>query len=398
MNYDFLFAIIFYAVIFLYYLTHKEKFEVQGKIFVLYKTSLGIKLMDKIAKLSPKFFRLLGVLSITIGFAGMIIIFYILIRGTIDLIFVPEAVPVIAPILPGVAIPGLPTLSFWHWIVSILIVATIHEFSHGVFARAHNIKVKSSGFAFLGPILAAFVEPDEKELPKKKKFAQLSVFAAGPFSNIVTGFIFFFIAGFLLTPLAFSMLDIKGVSISGVEENFPAAASGLKENDIILEINNISIDTTINFSEALKDLKPGDKVNIKTETNEFNLVAVEHPENSTKGYLGLIVSGMKVEVKESVTSKYGTFVPSAILWLSRLFEWLFLISFGIALANLLPLGPVDGGRMALTGISLFIKDAKKQYKVWFILTLVCLLLIVINLLPFLQKLFVFIFNSFIALI
>jgi len=354
--------------------------------------------MDKIAKLSPKFFRLLGVLSITIGFAGMIIIFYILIRGTIDLIFVPEAVPVIAPILPGVAIPGLPTLSFWHWIVSILIVATIHEFSHGVFARAHNIKVKSSGFAFLGPILAAFVEPDEKELPKKKKFAQLSVFAAGPFSNIVTGFIFFFIAGFLLTPLAFSMLDIKGVSISGVEENFPAAASGLKENDIILEINNISIDTTINFSEALKDLKPGDKVNIKTETNEFNLVAVEHPENSTKGYLGLIVSGMKVEVKESVTSKYGTFVPSAILWLSRLFEWLFLISFGIALANLLPLGPVDGGRMALTGISLFIKDAKKQYKVWFILTLVCLLLIVINLLPFLQKLFVFIFNSFIALI
>ena len=70
MNYDFLFAIIFYAVIFLYYLTHKEKFEVQGKIFVLYKTSLGIKLMDKIAKLSTKFFSFLGVLSVTIGFAG----------------------------------------------------------------------------------------------------------------------------------------------------------------------------------------------------------------------------------------------------------------------------------------------------------------------------------------
>ena len=193
MNYDFLFAIIFYAVIFLYYLTHKEKFEVQGKIFVLYKTSLGIKLMDKIAKLSQKFFSLLGVLSVTIGFAGMIIIFYILVKGTIDLIFVPDAVPVIAPILPGVAIPGLPTLSFWHWIVSILIVATIHEFSHGVFARAHNIKVKSSGFAFLGPILAAFVEPDEKKMTKKSKFAQAAILSGGTFANFLSAILFFIV-------------------------------------------------------------------------------------------------------------------------------------------------------------------------------------------------------------
>ncbi len=397
MNYDLTFAIIFYALIFLYYVTHKHKFEVQGKIFVLYKTKLGLKLMDKIAKLPKSFFKFLGALSIIVGFVGMIGIFYILIKGTFDLIFVENAVPVIAPLLPDVSIPGLPTLSFWHWIFSILIVAIIHEFSHGILARAFKVKVKSSGFAFLGPILAAFVEPDEKQMPKESKFIQLSVFSAGPFSNVVTGFIFLAISTLFLTPFAFSMLDVQGANVFSVNKGTPADLAGLKEGDRILEINNFEINNFDNLKIATKNLKPGDEVIIKTETDELNLTATQHPKNASKGYLGF-ASTLNVGIKESTIKKYGNFFPSFIMWLTRLVEWLFLISLGIAFANLLPLGPVDGGRMALVGIGLFVKNQKRQQRIWIALSLVCLLLIIINLLPYLQRLLMFIFNVFRTLI
>ena len=47
-------------------------------------------------------------------------------------------------LLPGVkVIPGLPTMSFWHWIVAIFILATVHETCHGIFARLNNVKLKS---------------------------------------------------------------------------------------------------------------------------------------------------------------------------------------------------------------------------------------------------------------
>src|SRR3989344_8635488 len=112
-------------------------------------------------------------------------------------------------VLPGVKIPGLPYLGFWHWIITIFILALVHEFCHGILARLYNLKIKSSGLAILGVLLpivpAAFVEPDEKKLFKKKKKEQLSVLAAGPFSNLVLAGIIFLISLFLFMPL-FSLM------------------------------------------------------------------------------------------------------------------------------------------------------------------------------------------------
>jgi len=174
MNLDLILFLVFVFLIFLFYLRHKERFEIQDKVFALYKTTWGLTWMERLAKKHPRFLSFLSSLGIIIGFIGMIAMTFILIKATFDLIFVPGAPPALAPVLPGVKIaPGLPTLSFLHWIISIVIIAVIHEFSHGVIARLNNIKIKSSGFAFLGPIPAAFVEPDEKQMEKKSRKAQL---------------------------------------------------------------------------------------------------------------------------------------------------------------------------------------------------------------------------------
>src|SRR3989338_644264 len=96
--------------------------------------------------------------------------------------------------------------SFLHWIISLFIIAIIHEFSHGVIARVYNIKIKSSGFAFLGPIPAAFVEPDEKKMEKSSAKAQLSILAAGSFSNILLALLVILIL-FFVSPFTNSLLE-----------------------------------------------------------------------------------------------------------------------------------------------------------------------------------------------
>ncbi len=197
MNYDLISLLAFYGLVLFLFLKYRERFEVQGKIMALYRTKLGLKTMDRLPKLAPRLFNVLGYIAIFAGFAGMLFIFFYLIKETLAFLLregfgfmVSKAATPLAPVLPGVSIPGAPKLSFWHWIISIFLVALVHEFSHGIFARLYKIPIKSSGFAILGPILGAFVEPEEKKLMKIKPHKQIAVFAAGPFSNFVFGALF----------------------------------------------------------------------------------------------------------------------------------------------------------------------------------------------------------------
>jgi len=394
MNYDLIFAIIFYGLIYIYYLKHKDKFEVQGKIFALYKTKLGLKLMDKLSKTSPRFLRFLGNLGILVGFLGMFLIFYILIKGTYNLVkgwlLHQAVVPTVAPVLPGISIaPGLPILSFWHWILAILIVAVIHEFSHGLLSRLHNVKIKSSGFAFLGPILAAFVEPDEKMLKKKNKKHQLSIFAAGPFSNIIFAFLILLITQFIFYPINSSLTENTGLLVSTVELDMPANLSGIQPGTLIKSINNKETLTLDSFLNEIYKTKEGSSITINTDKGNYRLVPV-----FIEGKPKLGVSLTESKDYKEVVPKY---LQSTLSWIFELLFWLWIISLGIGLFNLLPLGPVDGGRMFLTSLLIF-TNKKKAHKIWKIISIFCLTLIVINLIPYIIKLFSWIFNSILSLV
>ena len=398
MNLDLIFLVIFGIVLYIFFKLNRSKFEVQGKIIALYKTKGGVKVMDKLSKVPKFIMHPLAFISILVGFIGMGMIFYILIGGTISLLTVPGAQPTVAPVLPGVSIPGVPNLSFFHWIISILIVATIHEFSHGILARYFLIKVKSTGFLIMGPVLGAFVEPDEKQLAKKSRFAQLSVFSAGPFSNILTGFIFLLILSLIIAPAISGMTESLGVTVVGTDKGFPAELAGLTSGEKILSIDSKQISNVDDFTKILQLKKPGDKISIKTDKKTYDVTLTKNPTDSNKGYMGIRVIATDTKIKDSVITKYGTFWPNALKWIERLFYWLFLISTGIALFNLLPLGPVDGGRMFLTGLSFIFKDPKIQKRVWGTISIFVLLLIFINLWPFISKLLGFIFSPLLSLL
>ena len=111
MNFDLIFALIFYGLLVLFYIKNKKKFSKEG-LLLLYRTKLGLLLMDKLAKKYPKLLNFLGYFSVFIGFIGMLSIFYILIKGTYGLIFVPDSAPVLAPVLPGISIPKFLALDY----------------------------------------------------------------------------------------------------------------------------------------------------------------------------------------------------------------------------------------------------------------------------------------------
>ena len=397
MNLDLIFALIFYGIIFLLFVKYRNKFEVQNKIFVLYKTKLGIKLMNKLSSKIPRILHYISYLSITIGFIGMIITFLFLIKGVWNMIFIPNAIPVLAPVLPGVSIPGVPTLSFWHWIIAILITAVVHEFFHGVYASLAKVKIKSSGFAFLGPILAAFVEPDEKQLAKKSTHKQLSVLSAGPFSNIVLAFVFFLIGIFIIAPVTSSILELNGIQIVDINKDLPIAQTSLKSGDQILAIDNETVINQTHFSSIIKSHKPGDILNIQTQDKIIPVELSSNPENKSLPIMGVTISYAKADIKPSIKKIFGN-TPLALFWILKLVFWVYAISLGVGLFNLLPLGPVDGGRMFYSASLFIFKKQEKAKKVYQYATLLCLLLIFINLSPYIIKLLAFLIQPLIALL
>lgn len=389
-NYDILFAIVFYAIILIIFFKYRSKFDVQGKIFIMYRTKLGLRLMDYLSKKIPRLLKIFSFLGIIVGFGGMIYISYFVIRYTLKFILIPGTEPVLSPVLPGVHIPGAPPLSFWHWIISILILAVIHEFSHGVIARLYNVKVKSSGFAFLGPILAAFVEPDEKELIKKPKKVQLEMFAAGPFSNILLAGIILLFLSYVFSPYIDETVQVKGLRVIGFEKEF--STEDLKKGDIILGVNNLDlVNKKLNvFFNEIKN-KTNQEITLKVKSAEdltktIALKVLPSKDDPKLGKLGVLVRGI-YDTKDKI-----------LIWFWLLTVWLFITNLGVGLFNLLPLGPVDGGRMFTTAVSYVIKDPNKARKLTNLVSLILLALIVVNLLPFLYKLLIFIITPVINLI
>jgi len=381
MNYDLLFAIIFYGFVLLFLMKNKHKVEVQNKIFFLYKTKLGINLMNRIADKFPRLLRIIGYFSILTGISGMFFISYILIKGTIKLVLDPSGTPSLAPVLPGVSIPGAPNLSFWHWIITIFIVAVVHEFSHGVFARLNKVEIKSSGFALLGPLLAAFVEPNETKLNKLKKRNQIAIFSAGPFANIVLGFLFL-ILSIALIPVQNNLVSQDEVIIDGIIEGYPAEELEIETPFRILAIDNQPTLNKGQFFEITSDLKPEETIKLSTDKGDFSLTLAQHPRDETKGFMGI------------------TFLQQHLImeWINLLIMWLFIINLGIGLFNLLPLGPVDGGRIFYVTSLFFIKSEQKAKKIWGYVSFIFLVLLFINLLPWIVKFLIFIAKPIIFLI
>ena len=374
-NYDLIFGILFYVLVIVFFYIMRKNVTIKGILFI-YRTKAGLKAMDKIANIFPRLLKGMEPVSIILGFISMAALFIFLIYYTFLLFIRPDTPAALAPLLPGVRIPGLPILPFWFFIISVFFIIIVHESAHGVFARLHNLKIKSSGLVFLGPLPGAFVEPDEKKMSKLSAKAQLGILSAGSFANIILFLVVFLISILILSPFTSSLLDDNQVMINKLEEGFPLEKGGIEEGEIILSVNDNDVINVLSFTEFMAKTKPGDELLIKTDKRKAKVIAAEHPRGENFGYLGVVIGPANFTAFENV-----------ILWFTRLFFWIWLISLGVGLFNWLPLFITDGGRMAYVLTHKIFNDKKKALRAWSSINLLCLFIILIQLGAFFVQLF-----------
>lgn len=375
MSPDTIAAIVFAVLLGIFLLVKRKRLTLQRALFpiiyvVMYKSKWGVDWMEKVAKKYPRLVRIFGDVGIVLGFLGMALITIELVWSSVK-VFIGGAAPGIAPVLP-VQADGIFFVPFSYWIISIFLLAIAHEFAHGMLSFAHRVPVKSSGFAFLCLILpvvpAAFVEPDEEVLNRKSKRARLAVFAAGPMANMVFA-LFALGLFFAASPVLNAAYSPVGVEVVTVQDGSRAALAGMPVGEIITHVDGERVLNVKEMSSKLEGYSSGEVVSLKTQDSLFSVVL-----NESKT-LGISARPYSVPNSEFAGS-YGNWVPPVVKWTSGLLFWLFMLNLGIGLFNLLPLGPLDGGRM----FQLVCLKVSKRHglRIWSFVSFALAALIIVN--------------------
>ncbi|MBL7054893.1 site-2 protease family protein [Candidatus Woesearchaeota archaeon] len=376
------FTILFYSlIVFLIYINRK-RLDFHGKFVALYRTQIGINFMNYMAGKGKGFFKFLGYAGIFVGYAGMIFTLILIFILTYNLVLDVPGSSGASPVIPGLPIAGtgliFPLITGW---IALFIIMCVHEFAHGVIAVVHNIRVKSSGIAFFGPILGAFVEPDEKRLTKQKGSIQNSVFAAGSFSNLLLVVVISIIAALIFAPLVNSMVFSEGVVISP-QSGLPAEKAGITNGTVITKINGIDIRSPKDFEKIINDVSVNETINLSSKNQTFFVTTTEHPEKEGKSYLGVWVHGSKTKLKNENIFTRAVF--EVIMWLLTLMGWVAFLSLNIGLINLLPIFITDGARMLKVALDRFF-NKKLSLAIWSNINWLCVMLLLILLfLPLLR--------------
>ncbi len=257
-------------------------------------------------------------------------------------------VPGVAPVIPGIDVPLIAG------ILSLIIILTIHEASHGVLARMAKIKIKSIGLLILGIIpIGAFVEPNEKEILKLDKEKQNRISAAGISANFIAAIFFFILTMLMLAYVVPGLYQNKGVFIESVLPNTPA--NGVLQTGMqILYWDGHKITNISSLESAGAGDLPGNKINVATLSsgcsepsnvacvfNNYSITAIAI-NGSAKGFIGITVY-QKETVAETPYAK-------GMYFLYTLFALSFLLNLLVGIVNLLPIPGFDGWRIYKTNI------------------------------------------------
>ncbi|MEM2918545.1 MAG: site-2 protease family protein [Candidatus Altiarchaeota archaeon] len=363
----------FLILIFLFVILSKSLENVKSEnvnffVFSVLLSFIWFKILSGILLNFPDFSVLVitSIIAGTFGIPTLVVISFIH-QGYL-IIFENLNTPGISPFIPSVekgeivlSAPGTGfSIPILYALFAITIAIFSHEFAHGILACANRIKLKSTGIATLGILpIGAFVEPDEDEMNKKDTLTRSRIFAVGSFSNFLVAVVFLFI--WYYSPILFSSFS-DGVIITGTQPGY-SAYEKIKTNTIVYEINSIRVRNIAEFQNEMSKLKPMDELILKTNYGEISLIASENPKNPNSAYLGVIL------------------IPHIPEFLSETLFWTFFINFSIALVNLLPLIPLDGGRIFKEFIFSFKISKKMQERIFYSVATLTLFLIFVNILP-----------------
>ncbi|MCL5018745.1 MAG: site-2 protease family protein [Candidatus Pacearchaeota archaeon] len=174
-----------------------------------------------------------------------------------------------------------------------------------------------------------------------------------------------------------SSLEKQGSSdYIALYDDAPAINANL--SNVIIKINGVDIDSVEKLGEEISKYSPGEKIIVTAlesgANRDYEIVLGENPENEDAPYLGIgFLNRRSSGVMESIVSIFSSFrepnvyyAPNfnAAEFIYNLLWWLVLISFSVALVNMLPVGIFDGGRffyLAVLGLTKNEKLAKRLF-------------------------------------
>jgi len=440
---DIVFLILFSLIIFLLLYPRRKNLKREGLLF-LYRTQWGIRLINYIGGKYKKTLYALSYAAIFVGYILMAVMLYLLGRIVYIYVSFPEVaraikVPPVMPLIPYLPqvfkLDYLPPFYFTYWIITLAIIAIAHEFAHGILMKRYGIRIKSTGFGFLGPFLAAFVEQDEKQMTKKSK---------GTFANVLTSiffivvlWIFFALAftqsGVVFDTYAYSIVPISGITaINGIPigtQNYNSFANEIENKTIynltaedknylgiqgffsnnedyvklyddapaiksgiigaITDINGVKIKNQTVLENELRRYSPGDEIKITTKTSNQTLNYIitlqARPDNKNLSWLGIGfnpyqstgILGKVYSILSYFQQKNVYYTPRLEIYsfIYDLLWWIILISLSVALVNMLPVGIFDGGRFFYLTVLGITKNENVSKKIFSFMTYLFLFLL-----------------------
>ena len=335
------------------YFRDKKQAQAYGPL-VLFHTTKGVGFIDRIANISPLFWKIFGTIGVIVGFFFMADIAFGLYKSAVYILQTPKAPAGATLVLPGLKIMGIkiPVLG---WFIGVLTLLVSHELSHGIIARIEKIKIKTVGAVFLGFLpIGAFVNPDEKNLKKQATLKQLRIFAAGSFTNILLSVAI--VAAIFFVALPHFTAGMDSVVLTQIEPQSPAEKAGMKVGMSIIEVEGTKIADLISFNKLWqnKGYNAGEVVNFVTDKGSFELELDDRGDG--KGRAGIVFCGKGVEKINYPFAFLAPFLLASqqqacqtspsLFWLGyEVLLWTAIINFGVGVVNLLPIKPLDGGLM-----------------------------------------------------
>jgi membrane-associated protease RseP (regulator of RpoE activity) len=285
-----------------------EKYNIStyGPVLMI-RTTKGLKLLDKLA-IPKKAWRIYADIGIRLMFVGMIAMLFVVILSDLAMIASYETNTMPEPSKFNEArniflIPGVNEFIPLTWgAIALLVTLVVHEFSHAILCRVEDIRVKSMGILLAVVPIGGFAEPDEEELfgkreeeftdendpygdrrlglvidnkSEEKKVVKTDekvatrtqrarILAAGVMANFVVAFLAF---ALLFGPVLGSLAPLGDTMVVDVSEDSPAYSAGIREDMIITQLDDTSINNVNEMLDYLDGLEAGTSVTVYAATD-----------------------------------------------------------------------------------------------------------------------------------
>ena len=223
-------------------------------VVLMVRTKQGQGVLERVSR-NRAFWRGFGEFSIWLCLFIMIGVVALLIASAISTAMSPPEDYLPASDL--LLIPGVTSfVPFWWPVIALIFALVIHEYSHGIQARAHGMHVRSFGLLLAGPIpIGAFAEPQQHEMERAPLRERMRLYAAGPSINIIATYLTLLLLSAASTGLVASS---PGVYASGIIAEEGAEGGGLLPYEIITHIDGASISGYSDFSDEMSSLSADD--------------------------------------------------------------------------------------------------------------------------------------------